>query len=59
MNYSKYEECQCPNGYPPCSYCTETTECDWCKNRFDNEDIITDPFGDFICKDCVNKEFSE
>lgn len=52
MNYSSFNGCQCPTGHPPCSFCTDTYECDKCGDRYDTDDIITFK-GQYLCNRCV------
>jgi hypothetical protein len=46
--------CQCPGGYPPCSYCVEEPLCSRCDNRGRDvgEKGWTEINGDLFCQAC-------
>lgn len=51
MNRSSYEGCACHIN-PPCSYCTNTFECDNCGDVYDTEDGYETEIG-FVCEGCL------
>lgn len=52
MNYTHYDGCGCPGGHPPCSYCTDTYDCNSCGNRNYSDFAFEHKKHDYICEEC-------
>lgn len=44
---------------PPCAYCTNTFECEDCKERFNMEGNETPGWEDCLCDDCYRGDTQE
>lgn len=54
-DYGPPTSCSCHTGNPPCSFCTDYTECINCGEITHNDDI-TETVAGFTCYDCIDEE---